>query len=95
MLLDLTVVKVAVPSIREDLGASFTDLLWMFDAYALTLAALVMTAGSFAEGLGRRRLFAAGLAVFTLASSSRPRCRRSPSPAAKSAVTTPGRCAGN
>jgi EmrB/QacA subfamily drug resistance transporter len=68
LLLDITVVNVALPSIREDLGASFTDLQWVLDAYALTLAALVLTAGSLADRLGRRRLFAAGLAIFTVAS---------------------------
>jgi EmrB/QacA subfamily drug resistance transporter len=68
LLLDITVVNVALPSIREDLGASFTDLQWVVDAYALTLAALVLTAGSLADRLGRRRLFAGGLAIFSLAS---------------------------
>jgi EmrB/QacA subfamily drug resistance transporter len=68
LLLDITVVNVALPSIREDLGASFTDLQWVVDAYALTLAALVLTAGSLADRLGRRRLFAAGLAIFSAAS---------------------------
>src|SRR5215207_5291382 len=67
-LLDITVVNVALPSIREDLGASFTDLQWVIDAYALTLAALVLTAGSLADRLGRRRVFAAGLAIFAAAS---------------------------
>lgn len=68
LLLDITVVNVALPSIRADLGASFTDLQWVIDAYALTLAALVLTAGSLADRLGRRRLFAGGLGVFTVAS---------------------------
>ncbi len=68
LLLDITVVNVALPSIRKDLGASFTDLQWVVDAYALTLAALVLTAGSLADRLGRRRLFAAGLAIFSAAS---------------------------
>jgi EmrB/QacA subfamily drug resistance transporter len=68
LLLDITVVNVALPSIRQDLGASFTDLQWVVDAYALTLAALVLTAGSLADRLGRRRLFAAGLAIFSVAS---------------------------
>jgi EmrB/QacA subfamily drug resistance transporter len=68
LLLDITVVNVALPSIREDLGASFTDLQWVVDAYALTLAALVLTAGSLADRLGRRRVFVAGLAVFSTAS---------------------------
>jgi EmrB/QacA subfamily drug resistance transporter len=68
LLLDITVVNVALPSIREDLDASFTDLQWVVDAYALTLAALVLTAGSLADRLGRRRVFADGLAIFTVAS---------------------------
>jgi EmrB/QacA subfamily drug resistance transporter len=68
LLLDITVVNVALPSIREDLGASFADLQWVVDAYALTLAALVLTAGSLADRLGRRRVFAAGLTIFSGAS---------------------------
>jgi EmrB/QacA subfamily drug resistance transporter len=68
LLLDITVVNVALPSIRQDLGASFTDLQWVVDAYALTLAALVLPAGSLADRLGRRRLFAAGLVIFSAAS---------------------------
>jgi EmrB/QacA subfamily drug resistance transporter len=68
LLLDITVVNVALPSIRKDLGASFTDLQWVIDAYSLALAAFVLTAGSLADRLGRRRLFGAGLAIFTLAS---------------------------
>src|SRR5918995_1121642 len=68
LLLDITVVNVALPSIREDLGAGFTDLQWVVDAYALTLAALVLTAGSLADRLGRRRMFAIGLGVFSVAS---------------------------
>src|SRR5215218_5587798 len=68
LLLDITVVNVALPSIRRDLGGSFTDLQWVVDAYALTLAALVLTAGSLADRLGRRRLFAVGLAIFSVSS---------------------------
>src|SRR3954471_22469500 len=68
LLLDITVVNVALPSIRRDLGASFSDLQWVVDAYALTLAALVLTAGSLADRLGRRRVFAIGLAIFSVAS---------------------------
>jgi MFS family permease len=49
LLLDITVVNVALPSIRADLGAGFTDLQWVFDAYALPLAAFVLTAGSLAD----------------------------------------------
>src|ERR671911_1955788 len=68
LLLDITVVNVALPSIREDLNASFTDLQWVIDAYTVTIAALVLTAGSLADRLGRRRVFAVGLAVFSVAS---------------------------
>lgn len=68
LLLDITVVNVALPSIRKDLNASFTDLQWVLDAYALTLAALVLTAGSLADRLGRRRVFAGGLVIFSVAS---------------------------
>ena len=70
LLLDITVVNVALPSIREDLGSSFEDLQWVVDAYALTLAAFVLTAGSLADRLGRRRVFLFGLAVFTAASAA-------------------------
>ncbi|MGH2993504.1 MAG: MFS transporter, partial [Solirubrobacterales bacterium] len=68
LLLDITVVNTALPSIEEDLGASFSDLQWVIDAYALSLAALVLTAGSLADRLGRRRVFAAGLVIFSVAS---------------------------
>src|ERR671914_1083739 len=68
LLLDITVVNVALPSIREDLGASFSDLQWVIDAYTVTIAALVLTAGSLADRLGRRRVFAVGLVVFSVAS---------------------------
>jgi EmrB/QacA subfamily drug resistance transporter len=68
LLLDITVVNTALPAIQKDLGGSFTDLQWVIDAYALSLAALVLTAGSLADRLGRRRVFAAGLGVFSVAS---------------------------
>jgi EmrB/QacA subfamily drug resistance transporter len=77
LLLDITVVNVALPSIREDLGSSFEDLQWVVDAYALTLAAFVLTAGSLADRLGRRRVFLFGLIVFTGASVA---CALSSSP---------------
>jgi EmrB/QacA subfamily drug resistance transporter len=68
LLLDITVVNTALPAIEEDLHASFTDLQWVVDAYTLTLAAVVLTAGSLADRLGRRRVFAIGLAIFSVAS---------------------------
>src|SRR5437868_934302 len=68
LLLDITVVNTALPSIAKDLHASFNDLQWVIDAYTLALAAIVLTAGSLADRLGRRAVFAAGLAIFSLAS---------------------------
>src|SRR5215212_3585793 len=68
LLLDITVVNTALPAIEADLHASFTDLQWVVDAYTLTLAAVVLTAGSLADRLGRRRVFAIGLAIFSVAS---------------------------
>jgi EmrB/QacA subfamily drug resistance transporter len=68
LLLDITVVNTALPAIQRDLGGSFTDLQWVIDAYALSLAALVLTAGSLADRLGRRRVFATGLVIFSVAS---------------------------
>ena len=70
LLLDITVVNTALPSISEDLNASFTDLQWVVDAYTLTLAAFVLVAGSLADRLGRRRVFAWGLGIFTIASGA-------------------------
>ena len=69
LLLDITVVNTALPAIEKDLGASFTELQWVIDAYTLSLAALVLTAGVLADRLGRRRVFAAGLVIFTVASA--------------------------
>src|ERR1700754_4246721 len=68
LLLDITVVNTALPKIQQDLGGSFSDQQWVIDAYALSLAALVLTAGSLADWLGRRRVFVAGLAIFSPAS---------------------------
>jgi EmrB/QacA subfamily drug resistance transporter len=68
LLLDITVVNTALPSIARDLHASFNDLQWVIDAYTLALAAVVLTAGSLADRLGRRAVFATGLVVFSLSS---------------------------
>ena len=68
LLLDITIVNVALPDIQRALQSSFSDLQWVVDAYALTLAALLLTAGSLADMYGRRRLYLAGLVVFTGAS---------------------------
>src|SRR5262245_10382116 len=68
LLLDVTVVNVALPDIQTDLGSSFSDLQWVVDAYALTLAAALLTAGSFSDLLGRRKVFVTGVLMFILAS---------------------------
>src|SRR3954469_18638115 len=68
LLVDITIVQVALPRIHGDLDASFGQLQWVIDAYSLTLAALVLTSGSLADRYGRKRVFAAGVAVFTLGS---------------------------
>jgi len=69
LLLDVTVVNVALPAIQEDLDASFAELQWVVDAYALTLAGTLLTAGAIADRRGRRAVFAAGLAAFTVCSA--------------------------
>jgi EmrB/QacA subfamily drug resistance transporter len=69
LLLDITVVNVALPAIQRSLHSSFQDLQWVVDAYSLTLAALLLTGGSLADLLGRRLLFTIGLVVFTAASA--------------------------
>ncbi|HYX87342.1 MAG TPA: MFS transporter [Gaiellales bacterium] len=68
LLLDITVVNIALPDMARDLGASFSDLQWVIDAYALSLAALMLTAGSIGDLAGHRLTFAAGLVVFSLSS---------------------------
>ena len=68
LLLDITIVNVALPRIQAGLHSSFTDLQWVIDAYALTLGALLLLSGSLADRLGRRRLFAGGLVVFSASS---------------------------
>jgi EmrB/QacA subfamily drug resistance transporter len=68
LLLDLTIVNVALPDIQKELHASLSDLQWVIDAYALSLAALLLTAGSLADLLGRRRVYAVGIAIFGLGS---------------------------
>jgi len=68
LLLDITIVNVALPDIQRQLHASISDLQWVIDAYALSLAALLLTAGSLADLLGRRRVFATGIAIFTAGS---------------------------
>jgi EmrB/QacA subfamily drug resistance transporter len=68
LLLDVTVVIVAQPAIQGGLHASFSDVQWVLDAYALTLASLLLTSGVLADRYGRKRLFQIGLVIFTLGS---------------------------
>jgi EmrB/QacA subfamily drug resistance transporter len=68
LLLDITIVNVALPDIQQALHSTFSGLQWVVDAYALTLAALLLTAGSLADMYGRRLLYIIGLGIFTAAS---------------------------
>jgi EmrB/QacA subfamily drug resistance transporter len=68
LLLDITVVNVALPDIQRSLHSTFSDLQWVVDAYALTLAAFLLTAGVVGDIYGRRIVFAVGLAVFSVSS---------------------------
>jgi EmrB/QacA subfamily drug resistance transporter len=68
LLLDITVVGVALPSIQRDLRASLPDLQWVSAAYALVLAVLLLPAATLGDRLGRRRLFLVGMVVFTVGS---------------------------
>ena len=68
LLLDITIVNVALPDIQTALHSSFSDLQWVVDAYALTLAAFLLTAGSLADMYGRRLMYLVGLVIFTAAS---------------------------
>jgi EmrB/QacA subfamily drug resistance transporter len=68
LLLDITIVVIAQPAIQNGLHAGFSDVQWVIDAYALTLAALLLTSGALADRYGRKLLFQLGLIVFTLGS---------------------------
>lgn len=77
LLLDVTIVHVALPSTGADLDASLSDLQWVVDVYALVLAALLLTSGALADRFGGRRLFTLGLCVFGAASLA---CALAPTP---------------
>ena len=68
LLLDITVVNVALPDIQRSLHSSFSDLQWVVDAYSLTLAAFLLTAGVIGDMFGRREVFAIGLGIFSVSS---------------------------
>src|ERR1700761_6049854 len=68
LLVDITIVNVALPDMARALNTTFGDLQWVIDLYALVLGALVLTVGSVADRLGRRKLYVTGLVLFALAS---------------------------
>ena len=68
LMLDSTVVALALPSIRDDLGASAEQLQWVMNAYLLTIAVLVVTAGRLGDMFGRKRAYLAGIVVFGVGS---------------------------
>ena len=70
LMLDIAVVNTALPQIARDLHSGLSGVEWVVDAYTLALASVVLTAGSLADRLGRRRLFTIGLSIFTLASGA-------------------------
>lgn len=85
LLLDVTIVNVALPSMASDMRTSFGSLQWVVDAYTVTLAALVLGTGSVADVVGHRRTYLAGLVVFALSSLA---CGAAPSPGALIAART-------
>src|ERR1700760_1172122 len=68
IVVDTTVVNVALPSIRDDLGFSQTSLAWVVNAYLLTFGGFLLLAGRLGDIFGHRRLFLAGISLFTVAS---------------------------
>src|SRR5881409_1966839 len=68
IVLDVTIVNVALPSIRQDLGFSETSLAWVVNAYLLTYGGFLLLGGRLGDLFGHRRLFLAGITLFTLAS---------------------------
>jgi MFS family permease len=68
ILLDVTIVNIALPSIQRELHESSSELEWVISAYALSLAALIPLSGTLGDRFGRKRFFAAGMVVFTLGS---------------------------
>src|SRR5215212_1647308 len=68
IVLDVTVVNVALPSIQDDLGFKQSSLAWVVNAYLISFGGLLLLAGRFGDLLGRKRVFMVGLAVFIVAS---------------------------
>ena len=67
--IDGTVVNVALPALQSPLGATFSEIQWVVEAYALFLAALLLAGGALGDLYGRRKMFAAGVALFSVASA--------------------------
>ncbi|WP_433784224.1 DHA2 family efflux MFS transporter permease subunit [Actinomycetospora sp. CA-101289] len=91
LLVDVTIVNVALPPIAASLGTSFSALQWVIDGYALALAALLMVTGTLADRFGRRRLYLAGLGVFAASSLA---CGLAPSAGALVAARVAQGCGG-
>src|SRR5881396_4196544 len=70
VVLDNLVVSTAIPVIRVDLGATLEQLEWTVNAYTLTFAVFLLTGAALGDRFGRRRMFAVGLGIFTLASAA-------------------------
>jgi MFS family permease len=68
LLVDVFIVVVALPAISDDFHAGYADLQWVIDGYALSLAALVLGAGSLADRFGRRRTYLIGIGAFAISS---------------------------
>src|ERR1700755_2927761 len=68
IVLDATIVNVALPSIQDDLGFSQSNLAWVVNAYLIAFGGLLLLAGRLGDLIGQRRIFLIGLAVFTVAS---------------------------
>src|SRR5450756_2574016 len=69
ILLDTTIVNIAIPSIIDSFQASLDQILWVLNAYILVYAVLLITAGRMGDLLGQRNLFAAGMAIFVVSSA--------------------------
>ncbi|HXL87527.1 MAG TPA: MFS transporter [Streptosporangiaceae bacterium] len=70
LLVDVTIVTVALPDMARSLHTSFSELQWVIDIYALVLAALVLTAGAVADRIGRRAVYLSGLVLFAASSAA-------------------------
>ena len=83
--LDVTIVNVALPAIQREIGGSLAGLQWVVDAYTLALASIMLTAGSTADRIGARKVFAGGLTAFAAGSAA---CAAAPSPGVLIAART-------